>query len=185
MACAQYIESDVGRRKIVTSASRPTGASRYAGQTIYETDTGRELLYDGTDWVIMSEPWVSHTPVFAQGVALTVTTVASEYKRHDGICTWRGRVTATSAGTSGQPVLATLPLGGATEVGVSIGGGVVFDLSTAQRYVAAIEPGTTAATMGWGTDGTSAFWGSGPTLAVASGDIFTWLVQFKMLTRYT
>lgn len=70
MACSSYIESDLGRTKIVTSASRPTGALRYTGQRIFESDTGRELMYDGAGWVIMSEPAQTWNPTFASGVTV-------------------------------------------------------------------------------------------------------------------
>lgn len=36
--------------QIVTSTTRPTGGNLYAGQKIYETDTGLYVVYDGTNW---------------------------------------------------------------------------------------------------------------------------------------
>jgi hypothetical protein len=44
------IETTMGQ--IVTSGTRP--GSPINGMTIYETDTGRLVTYDGTNWVIMS-----------------------------------------------------------------------------------------------------------------------------------
>lgn len=35
---------------ICTSGTRPTGTSLYAGRTIYETDTNRRYVYDGSAW---------------------------------------------------------------------------------------------------------------------------------------
>lgn len=49
------IDVNMGRR-VVTSATRPAGADRYTGQLIYETDTRRSLIFDGTIWT----PEVDH-----------------------------------------------------------------------------------------------------------------------------
>lgn len=185
MTCARYTESDSGRLKVVTSVSRPSGGSRYIGQHIYETDTDRRLYFDGTGWVILSEPWNQYATTLTQGVVVSYSTGVSEYKRRDGLCFWRGRIVATSGGTVGQPVLATLPAGGSTEVGTPLGSGLIFDLSAASRYVSTVEAGGTSGKMGWGPDGTSTFWGAAPSIAIASGDIITWAVEFKMASRYS
>ena len=50
-----------------TSSTRPTPNE---GMTIYETDTDRVLVYNGTGWVILAEPAVSwNTFTAASGVA--------------------------------------------------------------------------------------------------------------------
>jgi hypothetical protein len=42
--------SAVGSTLVVTSSTRPAGP--YEGQRIYETDTDRELVYNGSDWTL-------------------------------------------------------------------------------------------------------------------------------------
>lgn len=186
MACASYSDvSSIGKTRSVLSSARPTGADLYIGQLIFETDTKRLLVHDGTGWIILREPWQSYATTLTQGVGVTYVTAVSEYQRRNGMCFWRGRIAATSAGTSGQPVLATLPAGGSTEIGVPVGSGLIFDLSAAQRYVSTVEAGSSADKMGWGPDGTSTFWGSAPSIALASGDILTWAVEFKMASAYS
>ena len=97
MTCSRYTESDLGRIKVVTSATRPTGASRYVGQRIYETDTGCELLYDGSGWVIMSEPEQTWSPSFASGVtAGNGVWSATGMRRSNGWCDWWGTFTLGS-----------------------------------------------------------------------------------------
>lgn len=137
MACAQYIESDVGRRKIVTSASRPTGASRYAGQTIYETDTLRELTYDGTDWFIMSEPPQTWVPTWASGVTVGNGVWSNaEYQRSNGWIEFSGIFTlgTTSAMGSGPQInhpvtLASVPAGAITAEAGNVPGGAFYPLA--------------------------------------------------------
>jgi hypothetical protein len=59
-----YVDAaDNTRRIVCTSATRPTGADRVAGLTvIYETDTKREALWDGTRWQVMSQPHTLYNP---------------------------------------------------------------------------------------------------------------------------
>lgn len=40
----------LGGVAVCTSTTRPTGASLYAGLVIYETDTNRPMVYNGTGW---------------------------------------------------------------------------------------------------------------------------------------
>ena len=131
MACASYTESDLGRIKVVTSATRPTGASRYVGQRIYETDTLRELLYDGTGWVIMSEPNQSWTPSFGS-VTGGSTALAGYYQRSDGYIFIWGRLTfgaapsALSGPTIALPVQASSLLNGQLNVSFGDTGTTVY-----------------------------------------------------------
>lgn len=68
---------------VCTSATRP--ASPYNGLLIYETDTRREMLYDGTGWVIMSEPQQTFIPAFNAGITVgNGSFIRGDYKRSDG-----------------------------------------------------------------------------------------------------
>lgn len=111
MACGSYIESDLGRIKVVLSSGRPTGALRYTGQRIFESDTGRELMYDGVDWVIMSEPSQSWTPASYGNLTIGNATVAGYSHRSDGHCDFGLKITfgSTTSVGAGTPTYLTLP----------------------------------------------------------------------------
>jgi len=51
---SQIGSSRVGKPGVCTSATRP--ASPYQGMMVYETDTGRTLLWTGSTWVIVGDP---------------------------------------------------------------------------------------------------------------------------------
>ena len=111
MSCGQYTESAAGRIRVVTSGTRPTGVDRYVGQRIFESDTGRELLYDGSGWIIMYEPLQAFVPVFLN----TTTgngTKAGVYQRRGGWCDFQAYfVLGTTSAVSGSVQL-TLPFAG-------------------------------------------------------------------------
>ena len=86
MTCGQYAESAAGRILVVTSSTRPTGTARYVGQRIFESDTGRELLYDGVGWLVMYEPAQTWTVTTAGATGGSVTSTDSRYYRSRGIC---------------------------------------------------------------------------------------------------
>lgn len=111
MTCGQYTESAIGRTMVVTSSTRPTGASRYVGQRIYETDTSRELTYDGTGWIIMSEPSQSWTPASYSNLTIGNATVAGYSHRSDGHCDIGLKITfgSTTSIGAGSPTYLTLP----------------------------------------------------------------------------
>lgn len=69
------VETNMGQ--IVTSATRP--ASPINGQGIYETDTQRLLIYDGTNWVIVGGNWprVKAEQQVAQSIPDNATTTVA------------------------------------------------------------------------------------------------------------
>lgn len=108
--CPSYEPDDtIGEVLVATSSTRPTGTSLYAGRRIYETDTARELTYDGAGWIIMAEPVQSYTPVFAN-VTLGNGTVLGASHRSDGWCDFRATLTWGSTSSMGAaPHSVTLP----------------------------------------------------------------------------
>ena len=56
-----------------TSTTRPTGV---AGKVIFETDTLRTRLYDGTGWLVLDEPWQTWSPTLYQAATVTYTLTA-------------------------------------------------------------------------------------------------------------
>jgi hypothetical protein len=115
------IWDEVREKVIVTclSSARPTNIE---GRRIYETDTDRELLGDGTNWIIMAEPVQSHTMTVTSQTG-TITTVGAKsftYRRSDGWLTWYASIAITTNGTGATGILFTLPVnvvGTATSIG--------------------------------------------------------------------
>lgn len=56
MTCSPWSDNPLGRTLICTSATRPTGAARYPGLVIYETNTFRYWSWNGTAWVLIGGP---------------------------------------------------------------------------------------------------------------------------------
>lgn len=69
------IDTKVSSHVICTSSTRP--GSPYDGQIIYETDTKRELIYNGSAWVIRANYALTYTPTFWVRRSSTTTTVAT------------------------------------------------------------------------------------------------------------
>lgn len=95
-----------------TSTTRP--ASPTSGDQIFETNTLRTLQYDGTGWVILSEPINVWTPT------ITGITIGNgfwdwaDYHRSDGYCDFSARlVTGTTTTLAGTRLLFTLPINAA------------------------------------------------------------------------
>lgn len=158
----------------VTSATRPTNIE---GRLIYETDTDRVLLGDGSNWVVMAEPIQTYTPTFANCAS---GTAAGYYKRSDGWIDVWASYTMAGAGVSGA-VTVSLPktMAGATrslgsarliQAGVANTLGHIPDSSTTVMTVSAINCASTYA----GTE------------ALSSTVPFTWAVndRIEVATRY-
>ena len=54
MSCLPASFSNFGNVLVVSSSTRPTGSSLYEGRVIYETDTDRLLVWNGSAWIVMS-----------------------------------------------------------------------------------------------------------------------------------
>lgn len=96
---------------VANAAARPTGASLFTGLRIYQADISSELTYDGTGWVIMSEPAKAFTPTIGATVG-TFTSVAgtTTYHRSDGYLDFNEQITITTNGTASQAMTTTLPV---------------------------------------------------------------------------
>lgn len=95
----------------VTSVTRPVGNDRYSGQRIFEADTGRELMYDGTGWVIMSEPLQAYNNWAASGITLgNGTKLGSYHRSHGWIDVYLEFVMGTTSAITGE-IDVTLPIG--------------------------------------------------------------------------
>lgn len=99
----------VGGRKVCTSTTRPTGASLHTGLAIFETDTLRALVYDGSSWSVVSDAraWQSWTPaITAPGGTAPTTgtgpTIAGEYTQLGKLVFARGSITFGTGPTAGS-----------------------------------------------------------------------------------
>lgn len=68
------------------STLRPTGAARRKGLSVSEVDTGRRLEWDGTGWVVMSEPVTAYTPTTANVSFGGGGAIAGQFQRSNGWC---------------------------------------------------------------------------------------------------
>ncbi len=108
----------LGGCAVVTSTTRPTGVSLYAGLNIFETDTFRRLEYDGTGWVIMSEPRQAWTPTASWTVG-NGTWVAG-FRRDDGYCSFDAVFTFGTTSSIAGTAIGGLPVAAAALPGAAI-----------------------------------------------------------------
>lgn len=97
--------------RIYTEAERLAlgGGALFEGLTVYETDTNRVLLYDGTGWIIMQEPEQTFTPTFT-GVTDGSATKEGRYRRSGGfIDLFASWLFGAGSAVTG-PVALTLPI---------------------------------------------------------------------------
>lgn len=92
-----------------TEANKPTAPA--SGYRFYATDTSRDWLYDGSGWVIMSEPIVSFTPtITAQTGTFTSVSGSMRYTRNDGWFNFGETITVTTNGTAAGGVISDIPV---------------------------------------------------------------------------
>lgn len=167
------------------STGRPTGQ---AGMKISESDTGRELHHDGTNWIIDSEPAQSWTPTWSN-ITLGNGTVAAWYKRASGDCRFYVALTfGTTTSVSGRlgitvPITLYNTLEPATftaqaqDVGTATYGLICSPSTSTVFYVDAIG---TASTYGSATSSSASIpfsWGSTDRLIIAG--------RYRMTTPYS
>ena len=95
---------------VCTSSTRP--ASPYDGQVIYETDTNRSLVWNGSSWDILSDmgAWTTYTPTLSQDATITKTINHARYIQFGKIVMGNVYMTATSSGTSGFTIRTSFPV---------------------------------------------------------------------------
>ena len=100
----------VARGGIVPCLSTARPASPYTGMTIFETDTGRVLVYAGSSWQRVVDPsptWTSITLFSNSWTAATGALTPKFYVDPDGVAHLFGRVNAGT--TANGTVMFTLP----------------------------------------------------------------------------
>jgi hypothetical protein len=178
------LSSVVGAQSIVkpgvcTSSTRP--ASPYDGQVIYETDTNKTLVFNGSVWDILSDmgAWTTYTPTLSQSATITKTVNHARYIQFGKIVMGSVYMTATSSGTSGFTIRSSFPVTPVASIynntqsfGAVIGSGGFYKSSGAAQYditVACIGAGSDS--MGFYSDGSGgSLFGQFPNVQMVSGD---------------
>jgi len=192
MSCNASLRGDfIGKVMYVTSSTRPTGSNRYTGQYIFESDTARTLMYDGTGWVVMAEPPSTYTPTTS---GLTVGgggTVEGSRHRSDGFVDFWVRITLGTAPTMGALVVG-LPFayqGSANDVesGTS---SFFYDASGILRFAGSAYATTTTTVTPTAVDASGTY---ARNVNLSSTIPFTWAVsdvvivsgRYRMVDRYS
>ncbi len=85
---------------VCTSGTRPT-SPLFEGLMAYETDTDRVIVYNGSAWVVLTQPATSYTPTLG---GITIGTGGSEnsaqYSYSQGLLTISGTITLGTSGAS-------------------------------------------------------------------------------------
>jgi hypothetical protein len=94
---------------VCTSSTRP--ASPYAGQTIFETDTNKTLVWNGTAWIITNSPYINHaaSQIFT-GFTKGNATIVSRYVKEGNFVHFWGRCTLGSTSSMSGPLDINLPI---------------------------------------------------------------------------
>lgn len=117
MGISQAMGPDSLRGGVCTSTTRP--ASPFEGQMIYETDTDKILVYNGSAWTYTSTPqtlepgaWTTWTPtITASSGSFTTTTVnVARYTTVNKIVIGVIDVTVTTIGTASGTMGVSLPV---------------------------------------------------------------------------
>lgn len=108
---------------VANAGARPTGASLFAGLRIYQSDIFTELLYDGSNWIRMSEPAQGFTPTVTStgGTITTLGSVSLVYARSNGFLDFYGNIAITTSGTATGGLSFTLPVNPSASSGTMMG----------------------------------------------------------------
>lgn len=106
---------DLGKRVLIvcTESTRPTSPA--AGTTIFETDTRRTLLHDGTGWIIMDEPVQTYEPTWSSDTIGSGGLSRGRYWRSGGKCWFAARFDYGSGSAVGTYSFFSLPIGSGGE----------------------------------------------------------------------
>jgi hypothetical protein len=167
-------------------AARPV-APATPGIRYYATDTKREFLWDGTGWIIMSEPMQAFTATPRQNsIALTFTpTSPTSFQRSGGWVRAHVQMTITGTGTNAQPFDATLVglPNLVTWAGGAAGTFVYYDASFGS-YVGIAQLANGATQVSFACHNSNWTLGGNPAFQAANGDSFSFALHYEMASKY-
>jgi hypothetical protein len=170
------------RRQICTSSTRPTG---FEGLEIYETDTNKARIHDGSGWVTTAYLGAldTYTPTFTQSATITKTVLRSEYSQIGRHVCGDVSLAATSSGTSSNAIVVSAPVTSASAIGQPVGSGYLVDSSAANQrfpFIAILATTTTFQFVPAANDVTGLLGAASSTftLAVASGDTISFEYRY-------
>ena len=167
-----------------TSTTRPSTTIPF-GQRIFEIDTGRELMWDQTGWVIMFEPIQAYTPT-TTNLTLGNGTLTGWYKRSDGFCDFGLNFALGSTSAVGAGPTFTLPVA-ASAVNFVVVSDVTFFHSGLAKGVGVYNSGSpTIITPAYisSLTATATLLGAAAPFAWVTGDAISITGRFRMGTRY-
>lgn len=153
---ADLWNADVRNQTIARCTSLTRPASPSAGQYIYETDTARTYLYDGSAWVLVGghAAWVTYTPTLTASTTSptlgTGSSATGAYWRDGRLCHVQASVTFGSSGVNAGS--------GSYRLSLPFTGG-----SRAQNVVGTF----------WAVDSSAAAWATGFVTLAAAGTYVT------------
>lgn len=145
---AQVRENDQwfqqNRREVCTSSTLPTG---FEGLEIYETDTNRAWLHDGSSFIPWGNvsAWNTYTPSLTQSATITKTVTYARYWKHGRTVVAQGSLAATSNGTANNVIKIGLPVAG---VATLVPGGLIWWIASGVYYPAFAAMDTTSTIVG-------------------------------------
>lgn len=175
---------------IATFSVAPTGAALEENTWIYERDADRVRVYDGTGWVVMSEPWQTYTPV-ASNLTSGGGTIGGRWKRHDGYADVEIIQSFGAAGSMATGPFFTLPVDVETGVVPSnwvapIGTATYFDASGSPYFaVATMRTASTVEPRYPGATGIYTQWAAAVPVTPANNDGIVLKLRYRMTSRYS
>lgn len=172
---------------VCTSGTRPTGQD---GMRIKETDTGRELMHDGTNWVIMSEPTQTVASPTVTNLTVGNGTCTITYKRSDGWCDLLFNFVLGSTSAVGTGPTFTLPVAILAAGEIDVAQVTLYDASAVVRKHGTLKPNSTTvigiqvSDTSTATEGDSSITATVPFTWATSDAIYAF-ARFRMTTRYS
>jgi len=154
-----------------SDAARDSALSGNLRDGMYATtlDNDRLYRYNGSAWVVISEPAQAWTPVITQGVTVTATNNFSWYQRSNGVFTAQCNLSITGAGTAANTIIVVPPFTLADANG-AMGSFFIYDASSTLVYAGtAASSSTTAITLYTDQGGLNGV-GNSPGLTLAASD---------------
>ena len=180
----------VARQVVITCTSTTRPASPDEGMTIFETDTDRVLLWNGTAWLVVTEPWQAYTPVLTATTTNptlgTGSTASARYQRQYGVVAYQGIIqfgtSGTAAGTGDYRI--SLPV--TAQTGITnrrLGTVTAYDNSTAEVNVAVayLVSSTTAGVLyaSGHPKGAIAYYGASTPISWAASDAIEFTLTYE------